>query len=534
MGSELSITGGQTESFQLDRRGVLKLAGGGILSVGLVGTLAGCHSSSTSSTTSGAQGKPKRGGTLRVGLTGGGTSETLDPHNMVVTTDLARKYMLYDQLVESGNNGANELRLARAITPNANATEWTILLRPGVKFHDGSPLTADTILWNFERIKKNKFPGGASLGPIDLNRSRATNDTTLVLRFGSPYAQLVDNLAVYNFGVIPKTFDPKRPVGTGPFKFQSFTAGTESTMVRNDAYWESGLPYLDKIVLTDVADETTQVNGLQSGQFDVVGFLSAASTSTLESAGFNVIISESGGFCPFIMKTDEPPFNDVRVRQAFKLIMDRGQLARQVFGGHGKIGNDVTSPFDPMYDTGLKQTRKDVAKAKQLLAEAGHANMTINLYTCTGVGPGAVGMAQVYAQQAATAGIKVKVVQQETTAYFTDTYKKVPFSMEYWQYLPYMAQAGQSYLPDSPWNSTWRKDKTYNALYEKASAAADPSVRKPIIQEMMKFDHDQGGYIIPIFIPVIDAWSSKVGGARKSVTAVTPGGANWAHYWLAT
>jgi ABC-type transport system substrate-binding protein len=254
-----------------DRRTLLKSGAGLALLVGAGGLISACSTSSgtgIASTSASTSSTPKRGGILRIGASGGGTSDTLDPHAMTLTTDIAREYMVFNQLVKTSDTGESVLVLAESITPNADATQWTIKVKQGVLFHDGNPLTADDIIYNFKRILDNKFNAASALGPIVMSKSKVVDTHTVLLTFSEPYAVLVDNLAVYNFGVVPRNFDPKHPIGTGPFKFQSFTPGVESKFVRNENYWKAGYPYLDAIVLTDVADETGQMNGLQSQQYD--------------------------------------------------------------------------------------------------------------------------------------------------------------------------------------------------------------------------------------------------------------------------
>jgi peptide/nickel transport system substrate-binding protein len=519
----------------VNRRTVLKTGAGLALVVGAGGLLAACATDSSSGTgtaAASASGTPKKGGTLRIGASGGGTSDTLDPHAMTLTTDIARSYMLFNQLVKSADTGESELVLADSITPNADATEWTIKVKQGVQFHDGSPLTAEDILFNFKRILDNKFNAASALGPIDMSKSKTTDANTVVLAFSEPYATLVDNLAVYNFGVVPKNFDPKKPVGTGPFKFESFTPGVESKFVRNENYFKPGLPYLDAIIMTDVADETGQVNGLQSQQFDSVNYLSAASAQALAGGGYQVIKSESGGFVPFEMRTDMAPFDDVRVRQAFRLMVDRPQMLKAVFDGFGLIGNDIASPYDPYYDKSIPQRTQDIAQAKALLEQAGKAGLTVDLYTSTGAGSGAVQMAQVFATQAKDAGVTVNVKEQDPTTYFSNTYKHAPFIQEYWQYLPYAAMAGQAYLPTSPWNATFQNNPEYNALYAELSKTTDKDTTKQITQKMMKIDFENGGQIIPFFLPIVDAWAPNIRGVHKSVTGLSPNGNDFESVWI--
>ena len=253
-------------------------------------------------------------------------------------------------------------------------------------------------------------------------------------------------LASVYFTMVPRDFDPKNPDGTGPFKYQSFTPGVASTFVRNEHYWHSGLPHLDSIVTTNIADETSQVNALQSGQVDVINFLSEVSVAALQAGGMHVNISNTGGWGPFVMRTDQKPFDDVRVRQAFRLIVDRKEMLNQIFGGNSNRQRRVRAP-DKGYPKDLPQREQDIDQAKSLLKAAGADSLTVDLVT-TPNAPGMIQAAQVFATQAKKAGVNVNVVQQTTTGVLRQlVYLKVPFSQDYWQTGTYMFTAGQALAP---------------------------------------------------------------------------------------
>ena len=175
------------------------------------------------------------------------------------------------------------------------------------------------------------------------------------------------------------------------------------TMTRNPDYWQTGKPYVDRIVINNVADETSQINGLISGQFNLIDYLSGSSIASIESGGARVTISQGGSWNPFTMRTDKPPFHDVRVRQAFRLLVDRPAMRDTVFNGHGMIGNDLYAIFDPVYDHSIPQRDQDLEQAKSLLKQAGYEKLTVTLVTSP-IAQGVVDSAQVFAQQA-SAGV---------------------------------------------------------------------------------------------------------------------------------
>ena len=440
--------------------------------------------------------------------------------------------MLYDQLVKLDNLGTPKLALAKSITPNTDFTRWVITLRDGVEFHNGKKVTATDVLFSIARIIKGKYAGAVGYGPIDLSKCHVINASSLVLEFKTPYAQLVQFMAAQlgTSPIVPTNFDPRKPVGTGPFKLVSFTPGVQSIMVRNPNYWDRPA-YLDQIVLVDLTDETAQISALQTGQADIVNFLSASSVATVKAAGMKTWISQTGATVPFTMRTDIAPFNDVRVRQAFRLIVDRKQMLEQVYSGFGSIGNDVFGRYDTYYDKSLPQREQDIAQAKSLLKAAGKEGMAVDLPTST-LGPGCIETAVVFATQAKKAGVKVTIKQSNPTDFYATSYLHAPFTQEYWNYIPYLPLAEQSYVPPAPYNSTFRDDPAYNALYRQASATKDKTKLESITHQMMKMDYDSGGHIIPTFFPSIAASSPKVHGITTSVLGYSPGGCDWASYWI--
>ncbi len=372
-------------SSAMSRRKFLGVLGTGAVALGAGGLLEACGGSAGSTTTSAgsSSSRPVRGGTLHVGLTGGASSDTLYPLAQVTPPDLARSPQLYNSLIEFDQQGQLVLSLAEEMTPNSNATSWVIRVKKGITFHNGRTLGADDVIFTFQKCLNPKAPAPSAslLVPVDLGGIKKLDEYTVMVPCKTPYSSLPQMIQNYNMPIMPVDWNIHHPVGTGPFEFVSFTPGVTSTFKRNPHYFESGLPYLDSVVITDYADETSLTNALMSGQEDAIGAISVASVEALQSGSQQVLFSNAGGITPFTMRTDVPPFNDVRVRQAMRLIIDRPQIRDVVFGGHGLIGNDVTSPFDPAYDRSLPQRHQDIGQAKYLLKAAGHEGLTIDLVT---------------------------------------------------------------------------------------------------------------------------------------------------------
>ncbi len=510
--------------------------------LGTVGAVAGgiglaaCGSSSPTSSTPGSTtspaGAPKKGGTLMAALSGGDSTDTLDAQNPYNNTDFARVRQLYNSLVEYDANVVPQLVLAESITPNTTATLWTIRLKSGITFHNGKPLTADDVIFSLQRIVNPKFPlpGAVGLTLVDVKGLKKLDDLTVQVPCSAPLSTFVELLGAYYYNIVPVGYDPKSPVGTGPFKYVSFTPAVSSTFTRNDNYFENGLPYLDKVVISDFADETSQLNALESGSANVIDLLSAASVAGAKQAGKEVLIASGGGWTPFTMRVDQAPFSDVRVRQAMRLIVDRKQMLDIIFLGHGTIGNDLFAIWDSEYDQSLPQREQDIDQAKFLLKQAGHESLSVQLVT-TPLAQGTVQAATVLAQQASAAGVTINLKSITGTAFFND-YLKWTFAQDYWYYNPYYPQVAQATLGTAPFNECHFSNSNYNKLFNEGLATLDATKRADIAHEMQQIDYTEGGYIIPYFPPVIDAYATQVQGLVPSKTGLPLGGFNFKELWL--
>ena len=502
----------------LNRRQFLRGVAATGAAAGAGGLIAACSSTSTSGKSSGSS-APKPGGDLKVGLTGGGPSDTVDPQRGLTYLDSSRLQSLYSPLVQLDANANLEYMLAESITPaGSNFTRWEIKLKPDITFHNGKPLTSEDVIFTLNRTVSNDYSGTTPLGPIDIKATKAVDTLTVLVSMTKPYSSFVSQLAaswVYLY-IAPVGFNPAHPVGTGPFMFKSFTPGQRSVFTRNPHYWRSGLPYADTLQILDFTDTVSLADALQTGVIQAAGTLDGPQMASLANAsGVTAVPSKGGGIVPFTMRVDQPPFHDVRVRQALRLLVDRAQLIDSALDGYGTVAYDVFSPFDPDFDKSLvRQT--DIAQAKSLLKQAGQENLTVTL-TTSPIATGTVAMATVLAEQAKAAGVNIKVSNVPSGTFFGKQYLQWPFAQDYYNYFPYLPQVAESMLPTSPFNETHTDNPTYNSLYDQANAAASGSaLQKEILYEMQTYDFNNGGYIIPAFVDSLDAYSTKIAGFRAA------------------
>jgi peptide/nickel transport system substrate-binding protein len=462
--------------------------------------------------------RKRYGGNLNAGLTGGSSSDTLDPHQGLTYLDTARAQSLYQPLVQLDAGARTEYVLASEITPhNSTATQWVIRLRPGIRFHDGKPLTAEDVIYTFQRIIKNEYSAVNVLRPVDPAGIKALDKLTVLVPMTRPFATLPEQLAgILTAQIVPSGFTAtSRPNGTGPFAYRSFTPGQRSVFTRNPHYWQHGLPYAGTLTIIDFPDTVSLADALITGQIQAAGTLDPAQMPALSTtSGIHAVASPAGTIIPFTMRVDQPPFNDVSVRQAMRLLVDRPQLIGSALDGFGSLASDVFSPYDPDFDHALRR-EQDIPQARYLLRKAGREDLTVTLVTSP-IATGTVAMATVLAEQAKAAGVTINLRQVPSGTFFGPDYLQWTFAQDFYSYAPYLAQVTLSMLPASPWDETHFSNPDYIRLYAQANATLNPSTRKEISYQMQQTDFTQGGYIIPAFVDTLDAYSATITGYGPS------------------
>jgi peptide/nickel transport system substrate-binding protein len=489
----------------------------GLAAASAGGVLAACGGAAAARPAS-PQPRKRYGGNLKAGLTGGSSSDTLDPHQGLTYLDTARASALYEPLVKLSADARLEYVLAQEITPRSgNLDEWVIRLRPGVTFHDGRPLTAHDVVYTLQRIITSKYSAINVLGPVHAAGITAMDPRTVLVPMSRPYATLPEQLAgILTAQIVPAGFTATaRPNGTGPFQFQSFTPGQRSVFTRNPRYWQHGQPYADTLTIVDFADTVSLQDALVTGQVHAAGTLDGPQMAALaNTSGIAPVASPAGTIIPFTMRVDQAPFSDVRVRQAMRLLVDRPQLIASALDGYGWRASDVFSPYDPDFDPALRR-ETDIGQAKFLLRQAGHENLTVTLVTSP-IATATVAMATVLAEQAKAAGVTIRLQQVPSGTFFGPDYLRWTFSQDFYSFAPYLAQVTLSMLPTSPWDETHFADPAYIRLYAQANATADDGLRAQIVRDMQQIDFTRGGYIVPAYIDTLDAYSTKITGYAPS------------------
>jgi peptide/nickel transport system substrate-binding protein len=505
----------------LSRRDLLRLGGLGAAALG-ASAVSGCGTAAIPGAEAGMGTGPARGGRLRVGTVGGSVADTLDAHIPVTHPDQARVINLYDTLMEFDHDYNARPALAEFVESSPDATQYTVRLKRGLEFHNGKTVTAHDVVATLRRIADPDDPktGATGLASLDLDDMRVLDPRTVRLNMTSPDVTLVDQLAEYYMGVVPEDYDVRRPVGAGPFRLSTFEPGLQSVFTRHTNYWRAPEPYLGELVVIDFPDDNARVNALLGSQVDAIDQLPAALNRVIRSdPSLRVLESETGAWLPFTMRVDIPPFDDQRVREAMRLVVDREQMITQVFSGHGVVANDLYARYDDCYPDHLPQRRQDLERARTLLRAAGQQDLTVELVTSP-VASGLVEAAQVFAKQARGAGVTVKVRKVTTGEFYGDNYLLWPFAQDFWFTRNFLPQAGQCSLPSSPYNETHWADPEFVSLVKQAKATIDPARRCQMIQAAQQIEHERGGYIVWAFNNQVDAYNVRLSGLEPDRSGI--------------
>lgn len=323
---------------------------------------------------------PKYGGTLRVGLAD--DAKSLDPTFQVNFSERQPLYLIYNTIFKLGPDLTIQPELATDWSFSDDRLTLTINIREGVKFHDGTVLDAAAVKWNLDHRMDPAVtsPSASALKSVVKNVT-APDAKTVVIELKSPAPALLGMLAQREGFIISPTAAQAAgdkfgldPVGSGPFKFKEWALG-RIVLEKNPDYWEEGKPYLDGVVFNLVPDATTALPRLLTRELDAIDQLTTFDIRALQRDDSLVFIPSPGArWISLQMITTSPPFDDVRVRQAMAYGLDRNKIVEIVTGGSGKLANGPTPPSLWWYNPNVPGYPYDPEKAKQLLAEAGHAD----------------------------------------------------------------------------------------------------------------------------------------------------------------
>lgn len=479
-----------------------------------------------------AEGTPVKGGTLRVGMQ---VMDLKDPRmaDWSQIANLERQFL--EPLVKYTSDFTFEGKLLESWEVNADATQYTLRVRPGVTWNNGDTFTSEDVAYNLNRWCDTSAEGNSMASRFSALMDAATgkardgaivivDDMTVQLNLSVPDIAIVPNMADYPALIVHRSYDAtganlaKNPIGTGPFELESHAVASKARFVRrtNGAWW-GGEAHLDAIEFIDLGnDPAVEVNAWGSDLIDLnqqsgenfLDVLDGLGLTRHEIATANTVVAR--------MNVGQEPYTDKRVRLAIQAAVDNAKVLELGISGLGTVAeNHHVSPIHPEYAELPKQSR-DAAKAVALLQEAGKADFEFEL----------ISVDQDYHQnscdaiaaQVVDAGIKMKRTVIPGATFWND-WTKYPFSMTNWNMRPLGVQVyALAYRSGEAWNESGYANPDFDAKLATALATADVEARRAIMAELQAMLQGDGVLINPFWQNVYAHSSPKVKGHRVHQT----------------
>lgn len=436
-------------------------------------------------------------------------------------------YLIYDGLVAFNDRMQITPQLATRWSVSKDGLTWTLTLRRGVTFQDGTPFNADAVVFHIQRQADPKV--NQSNRPLwdPVASVRKIDDDTVAIMTQKPFGALLNTLAHGSGGIVSPTAVrrlgegfARAPVGAGPYMVERLDTGSQLVLRRFDRYWGGRTGY-PGIVLRNVPDPTTRIALLQSGQADVIGAIPPENVAPLESsADVDVISRPALRTFGFAFNLNRPFFQDVRVRRAFNYAIDRGPIIKAIFKG---FATPIDSPLSP-FTTGHASAGTysyDVTKAKASLAEAGWTPgpggvlrkggqpFEISVLTPIGMLPKDIEVTQAFQDFLRNIGVRASINRVEPAAFWD--YLRVPPDRLRWDMVLFgfnpsngdgayhMASLFQSNpsrgAPPKVWNFTWYANSKVDALLDGADATVDQAKRNSLLAQAQRIVWNDAPYV---------------------------------------
>ena len=462
----------------------------GVMALLLSASLCACGGSKTAEGTSEAagesseaetsntlsEGTPVPGGSVVYGMTQDLAS--LDPH---VDTDAGTRdvvFNLYEGLVKPTSDGGSIPAVASDYTISDDAKTYTFTLRDGVTFHDGTPVTIEDVKYSIDRYAEIQGESSAFSSLVD--SVEVQDDKTLVVNLKESYSEFLPMMTI---AIIPQSNeDPAgNPIGTGPFKYVSYTPGQNLELEKYDGYWQEGVPSLDSVEFKFIADVDTAFVELQAGTIDILKYLTAAQAETLGDEDYNIVQGSMNLVHAMYLNSAYEPLSKTEVRQALCYAVDRDAINNFIFGGKSHIiGSHMIPAMSKYYEPEAETVYSyDPEKAKELLADAGYADGFDLEITVPSSYSQHVDSAQIIADELSQVGINVTLNQVEWSTWLQDVYKGGNFQATVIGFDGTLAPSDwlKKYVTDDAKNFMHYSNTEYDDVFNTAYTTVDDDVK---------------------------------------------------------
>ena len=461
----------------------------GVMALLLSASLCACGGSKTAEGTSEAagesseaetsntlsEGTPVPGGSVVYGMTQDLAS--LDPH---VDTDAGTRdvvFNLYEGLVKPTSDGGFISAVASDYTISDDAKTYTFTLRDGITFHDGTPVTIEDVKYSIDRYAEIQGESSAFSSLVD--SVEVQDDKTLVVNLKESYSEFLPMMTI---AIIPQSNeDPAgNPIGTGPFKYVSYTPGQNLELEKYDGYWQEGVPSLDSVEFKFIADVDTAFVELQAGTIDILKYLTSAQAETLGD-DYNIVQGSMNLVHAMYLNSAYEPLSKTEVRQALCYAVDRDAINNFIFGGKSHIiGSHMIPAMSKYYEPEAETVYSyDPEKAKELLADAGYADGFDLEITVPSSYSQHVDSAQIIADELSQVGINVTLNQVEWSTWLQDVYKGGNFQATVIGFDGTLAPSDwlKKYVTDDAKNFMHYSNTKYDDVFNTAYTTVDDDVK---------------------------------------------------------
>jgi peptide/nickel transport system substrate-binding protein len=433
---------------------------------------------------------------------------------------------IYEYLIEI-NSSTGELDPVLATSwETTDGKRWVFTLREGVTFHDGSTFDAEDVKFTIERtqdptvghLKKNDFMVVDSIEIID--------NYTIAMNLKESRPTFIYLLTDYNMPMLSSDYDyanmgESKPMGTGPFKLEQLIPKESALLVKNTNYWEPSLPKLDKILIYFVADIEASISMLEADRVDIVPFVTPLIKNRLSDSENLSVIAPYQEHRFISLVQDMKPFDDNRVRLAFKYAMDPEIIAKSVAQmelNNGIYYNEVPVMNNQAEYLDLPLRGRNIEKAKELLAEAGYPDgVTVELYFASDH-PFGKELAQTIKELSKPAGFNLELKGYTRDIYLSQYWLKAPLCITGWGARADISMLlNYAFRSDAPWNESHTNMAEVDQLIDKITGEVDSDVRLGYYHDLQKVFYEKGT-IINVQVPYLVAINNHVVNYRQPLS----------------
>ena len=506
------MSGHGTPARGYTRREALKLARA--LGLGALAFAAGCSTEDpvdqATATPTGAPTASPAGGGATEATAGGGIlqfasewfypADSLDPGTLSENGEIVISGMLFQGLTALDYDWQPTPLLAESWETNDDFTEWTFHLREAT-FHDGSPLTAQDVAFTLGRLVDESY-GSALYSRLEPSLAadgiEVVDDRTVRLTLKRPDSLLLLPLSTYQAFIVRDGAEGANDgIGTGPFRITSFNPGRSYEFERNPDYWREDRPHLDGVRIIAMPEESPKIQSVLSGESHLAD-MNYVSVSTVQASDAQLLESDAVHLYNIAMDITQAPFDDIRVRQAVKLAMDRQRVLDVAYSGYAETAHDVPAPdSDPFVPGDLAARERNLERARELLAEAGYPD-GIELELQCASDEAQTNFALGVADAVRDAGITIEVSPYPIETYWEEVWLNGPFYVSEWFRRHPVEALSVMCGGDAPWNESNYRDAELDSLIEEALRVSGDEQAEIIGRALTKVA-DESGLGIPGF-----------------------------------